>query len=89
MKIESIACDYCDSVFKLNDEKFFTIEGVFKFGKHEFNSLQTQEKVLHICFNCFAKKLNLNDISKNENLPTYGLGKRNHCNGIIGQGDMY
>lgn len=89
MKIESISCDYCDSVFKLDSKNFFTIEGKMEFGKKEIDTKQKSNNVIHICLSCFAKKMNLNIVNKKEQVPTYGLDKRSHCDGIIGQGDMY
>ena len=58
MIVQSIQCDNCGKVMKIDCDDYFELSGSIKRGvKYSFNS--KDENPSHVCVNCFIKHFNL------------------------------
>ena len=58
MIAQSIQCDNCGKVMKIDCDDYFELSGSIKRGvKYSFNS--KDENPSHVCVNCFIKHFNL------------------------------
>ena len=53
MIVQSIQCDNCGKVMKIDSDEYFELSGSIKRG-NKF-SLKSKDESVHICVNCFIK----------------------------------